>query len=88
MSREQHELKREQEKELKKTKNYIQKLESSIQQFEKEISDVEAIMGKPDFFASNDAREILAKHASIKKQLDDAVEKWTELQGKIEVKDN
>lgn len=84
MSRQKYEQKKELEKELKKTKNSIQKIESTIQQLEKEIAQAEELMGKPDFFASGNSREILAKHATLKKQLDEAMEQWSGLQAKLE----
>lgn len=71
--------------ERKAIQRELQKVERKIENLEKEISIIEQEMLDPNFHTNPEATTKLKKHGSLKNELDEIMEKWEEVQEKIEM---
>ncbi len=76
---------KQREKELRTMQNQISKSEQEIARLESEIKKVDDLLLDPELYTEtvND-KEIFPRYEAMKKQLEKEMEKWEELQGKIE----
>lgn len=69
------------QKEIKKKQNQIKKVEEDIASLEAELKETEEKLKDPIFFQENAGNaDFFAKYDAKKKQLDELLEKWTELE--------
>ncbi len=68
----------------KKLVRAVQRVERRIESMEAEIAAVEARMAESDFYESADCEETLKRYATLKRQLEEAMEAWEEAQMKLE----
>jgi ATP-binding cassette subfamily F protein 3 len=80
-----HEEEKQKEKELRTTQNLITKSEQEIARLESEIKKVDDLLLDPELYTEtvND-KELFPRYEAMKKQLEKEMEKWEELQGKLE----
>jgi ATP-binding cassette subfamily F protein 3 len=76
---------RQKEKELKVIQNQVTKSEQEIARLESEIKKVDDLLLDPELYTEtvND-KDLFPRYEGWKKQLEKEMEKWEELQGKIE----
>jgi ATP-binding cassette, subfamily F, member 3 len=80
-----YEAKQQQEKELRTLKNAVTKSEKEIERLEKEIKTFDDRLADPAQYQQvmND-KAAFAKYEALKKQLEQEMKNWEELQGKLE----
>jgi len=75
---------KQKEKDLKNFQNQIARSEKQIEKLESEIKAIDAKLADPDQYqATVGEKDFFAKYEKLKKQLEEEMKKWEELQAKI-----